>query len=286
MTDVYRPRAYYGTRKNGSQAVSLDLDDLREIVFNAYAFFEGGGYLVDAFGYHCVDRGYEPGYVGSDIDVFVRLTLFRKDLWPIKDTYSFYSEDDCFTILEFLYDHVSKPADKHYHDWDHCGWHYSNFNKQLGREEFRAKLTVPLERYGTGWELTEAGEIVSLPPSGMKTLVNAPLPTNDKTTQDKVADALMKYRRHGASISDRRDAVRDLADVLEWLRPSIKEALLKEDEQELFKIANNFGIRHMNQNQKLQYDQAVWLSWMFYHYLNTIYAFLHIIKRQSRKVAP
>jgi hypothetical protein len=51
-----------------------------------------------------------------------------------------------------------------------------------------------------------------------------------------------------------------LADVLEWLRPQIKMALLKEDEQDLFNIANNFGIRHMNQNQKLHYDKAVWLS--------------------------
>ena len=51
----------------------------------------------------------------------------------------------------------------------------------------------------------------------------------------------------------------------------------------LFNIANNFGIRHLNQKQKLQYDKAVWLSWIFYHYLNTIAAFLHIIDRQQRQ---
>jgi hypothetical protein len=286
MADFYRPRAYYGTRKNGSQAVSLDLDDLREILFNAYTFFEAGGYLVDAFGYHCVDSGYEPGYVGGNIDVFVRLTLFRKDLWPLKERYQYYTEDDCFTMIEFLYDHVSKPHTKNYHDWDHCGYHYSDFNKQDGREEFRARFALPLERYGSGWELTEAGEIMSLPPSGMTTLLAAKPPTEDQTVQTKVADATSRFRRHGSTYKEREIAVRDLADVLEWLRPQIKTALLREDEQDLFNIANNFGIRHLNQNQKLRYDKAVWLSWMFYHYLNTINAALHIIKRQSGKLPP
>lgn len=281
MNDFYRPRAYYATRKNGAQAVNLDLDDLREIIFNAYTLFESTGYLVDAFGSTCVDTGYEPGYVGGNIDAFVRLTLFRKDLWPLIEQYQNYTEDDCFTMIEFLYDHVSKPKTKNYHDWNNCGYHYSDFDKQAGREEFRARFILPLERYGDGWELTEAGEIMSLPRGGMTTLLEAKPPTKDKTITDKINDATTRFRRHGTSYKDREVAVRDLAAVLEWLRPRIKTVLLREDEQDLFNIANNFGIRHMNQNQKLRYDKAVWLSWMFYHYLNTINAALHIIKRQD-----
>ena len=284
MSEIYRPRAYYGTRKHGSQAVKLDLDDLREILFSAYTYFETAGYLVDAFGFNCVDSGYEPGYVGGDIGVFVRLTLFRKDLWPLNENYTNYSEDDCFTMIEFLYDHVSKPHEKRYHDWDNCGYHYSKFDRDGGREEFRARFTLPLERYGSGWELSEEGEIVSLPPSGMTTLLTASPPTKDATVKEQIADATMRFRRHGSTIADRLAAVRDLAGVLEWLRPQIKTTLMKEDEQELFNIANNFGVRHMNQNQKLDYDRAVWLSWIFYHYLNTINAFLHMIERQERKV--
>ena len=115
----------------------------------------------------------------------------------------------------------------------------------------------------------------------MATLLSAPLPTEDKAASVRVANATMKFRRHGASLTDREDAVRDLVSVLEWLRPQLKVALLKEDEQDLFNIANNFGIRHMNQRQKIGYDKAIWLSWMFYHYFNTINALLHIRKRQS-----
>ena len=55
MTDPTRPRAYYSARKNGPQEAKLDLEDLREILFSAYAYLEGAGFFVDAFGYECVD---------------------------------------------------------------------------------------------------------------------------------------------------------------------------------------------------------------------------------------
>ena len=219
------------------------------------------------------------------MDAYVRLAVQRTTIWPVAQCHQNWDEDDVFSFVEFLYDHVSKPLSKQMHTWNDCGYHYSNFNRDMGREEYRERVNVVLARYGEGWELQYDGEMLSLPPNGMQTLIAASLPTTDRTTSQKVADATMKFRRHGSSATDRQDAVRDLADVLEWLRPQIKTALMKEDEQELFKIANQFGIRHMNQNQKLEYDKAVWLSWIFYHYLNTINACLHIIKRQGTKVS-
>lgn len=281
MNDVIRPRAYYSARKYGPAASGLTLDDLRELLLSAFQHYDHSGYFVEAFESSCVDAGFEPGYVGSNTDAYVRLVLERGKLWPMEEHYREYDEDDVFTLIEFLYDHISYPNTKTFHSWNDCGYHYSDFDRDEGRKQFRERMNLPLRRYGSGWELTVAGELLSLPPEGMTTLIMAPLPTSDPTTAQKVADATMKFRRHGNSLGDRQNAVRDLADVLEWLRPQIKMALLKDDEQDLFNIANNFGIRHMNQNQKLHYDKAVWLSWMFYHYLNTINAFLHIIKRQK-----
>jgi len=282
MSDPSRPRAYYSARKYGPQAAKLDIDDLREVLFSTYAFLEGNGYFVDAFGFNCVDEGYVPGFVGGNIDLFVRMTLFKKDLWPLRDQYSNYSEDDCFTMIEFLFDHVSKPLKKDFHSWDNCGYHYSEFDRDLGKKEFRERFVIPLERYGDGYELTAKGEVMSLPPKGMTTLLEAKPPTKDDTVLGKVADATARFRRHGSTIKEREIAVRDLADVLEWIKPQINMALIGKDSSELFNIANNFGIRHMNQNQKLEYDKPVWLSWIFYHYLNTINACLHIVERQSK----
>ena len=281
MNDSIRPRAYYGARKNGLDPQGVDLSDLRELIRSAYDYYENAGFFVEAFGSECVDAGFDPGVAGTNVEAYVRLAVQRRGLWPVEENYQNWDEDEAFTMVEFLYDHVSKPLSRDWHSWNNCGYHYSNFNKEMGQAEYRERLNVVLARYGDGWELQESGEILSLPPSGMKTLIAAPLPTKDLTAMQKVELATMKFRRHGSSITDRQDAVRDLADVLEWLRPQIKETMLKEDESELFKIANTFGIRHMNQKQKLNYDKAVWLSWMFYHYLNTINAFLHIVKKQS-----
>jgi len=69
-----------------------------------------------------------------------------------------------------------------------------------------------------------------------------------------------------------------LADILESLRPKLKLVLTHKDEDDLFNIANNFGIRHKNERQKTDYD-PLWLSWMFYYYLATI----HFVTRRLEK---
>lgn len=283
MTDGIAPRQYYAARKNGPSATGLTLENVNTLLASAYDHYDHSGYFVEAFGFTCVDAGFEPGYVGSNIEAYVTLALESSQLWPISVQQRYYTEDDTFSLIEFLYDHISKPLKKDFHSWDNCGYHYSDFDRDEGRREYRERINLPLKRYGQGWELSEAGEILSLPPEGMSTLLSASLPTKDKTTTQKVADATMKFRRHGSSLTDRQDAVRDLADVLEWLRPQLKTTLLPEDEKDLFNIANNFGIRHLNAKQKLHYDKAVWLSWIFYHYLNTINAYLHIIDRQLNR---
>ena len=94
----------------------------------------------------------------------------------------------------------------------------------------------------------------------------------------RIDSAVLAYRRHGATVVQRRQAVRDLADVLEYLRPKVARLLTKKDEQDLFNLANNFGVRHHNDKQKTAYDAALWLSWMFYFYLATIHVVLRKMK--------
>ena len=100
---------------------------------------------------------------------------------------------------------------------------------------------------------------------------------------NKSKPAIDRFQRYGSSVEDRRHAVRDLADVLEKLRPQAKEVITKKDEADLFQLANSFGIRHLNENQKTDYDPVVWLSWVFYYYLTTINACLHLLERKASK---
>jgi hypothetical protein len=66
---------------------------------------------------------------------------------------------------------------------------------------------------------------------------------------------------------------------LEYLRPKMKGVLMSKDEGDIFNIANNFGIRHHNELQKVQYDKAIWYSWLFYYYLATIHAVLRLVAK-------
>jgi hypothetical protein len=85
-----------------------------------------------------------------------------------------------------------------------------------------------------------------------------------------------RFRARGATVDDRRHAVRDLADVLENIRPDVKESMLTAEEKALFTVANGFAIRHNNREQKDDYDRLIWLRWAFYVYLATIHAVLRI----------
>jgi hypothetical protein len=70
--------------------------------------------------------------------------------------------------------------------------------------------------------------VLALPDSGLTPLLEAALPTSDpENVTARVEAAVIKYRRHRASLSDRRDAIRDLADVLEyWAYPGFVDGLV------------------------------------------------------------
>lgn len=275
-----QPRRYYSARTGKRTHDQFDLATLKGLFQNAWSYFTSNGFFDEHLGSWCVDEGNMPGLVGANVGDYVILRLRRKGLWPIADHITEWDEPDLFDMIEFLHDHVSKPVEGTYHSFSGCGYHWSKFDRVAGQCEYRERLNLLLDAYGEGFLLNKRGEIMRRAPTGLSKLLTATLATNDCTVEERVQSAVDRFQRYGSNIDDRQKAVRDLADVLEWLRPQIKTALLKDDESDLFNIANIFGIRHLNKNQKLAYDKAVWLSWMFYHYLATINAALHLIQRQ------
>ncbi|MDQ3913910.1 MAG: hypothetical protein M3323_01070 [Actinomycetota bacterium] len=274
-------RTYFSARRGQNAAVArFDLEQLRRLVSSTFTAPEEEGFFQQAFGYSCVDAGEVPGEVGSDVNAYILRRLRKDQMWPLVTRIAEYSEEDVFDMIELLHDHASKPLEGRHHDYASCGWHYSSFDRAAGREAFRAEINDFLTSYDAGYELSDEGEVVHLADPGLQPLLEAKLPVADSKSrtnvEGRVAGAIRKFRRHGASVDDRRDAVRSLADVLEYLRPQVKRVLTSKDEGDLFNIANNFGIRHHNDAQKTQYEQDVWLSWMFYFYLATI----HVVMRR------
>ncbi|WP_255147332.1 hypothetical protein [Synechococcus sp. ATX 2A4] len=255
---------------------------LREFFVAIYEAFENKGYFQERLGINCVD-GYINGSVG-DVVLYSFRKLRRKGLFPILSRKDDFTEDEIFDLIEFLYDHVSQPipSSGHYHSWNQCGHHYSEFIQGSAQDEFRDEINDLLRDYNEGYELSRKGEILSLPGGSLEPLLQAAVPAYDPSNVSaRVEAAVEKFRRRKSSIEDRRDAIRDLADVLEHLRPQLKNVLRSQDEADLFNIANNFGIRHHNARQKIDYDRLIWLSWIFYFYLATIHAAVRLVQKSE-----
>jgi hypothetical protein len=274
-------KLYYSKRLEKRGSDKLTLQEALDFFALLYGDFQRFGYFAEAFGQDCPD-GDLAGYLGPDWKVQneIALTLGKKDLWPFGSKYPQYALDDFFDVLEFLYDHVSRPVDGDYHGFGDCGYHYNAFDTDSGRQEFRDEANEILLKLGDGYSISSTGQIVYWESEAMRKLAATPLPPLDPTNvEQKVNSAVERFGRYRSSVDDRREAVRTLVDVLEFLRPQLKGILKSKDDDDLFNIANNFGIRHHRSDQRTEYDKVIWLSWMFHFYLATIHAVCRLLER-------
>lgn len=275
-------REYFSVRTGKiSPDQEVNFEVLKKLFLVTYKKLTSEGYFQKYFGIDCTD-GYIEGELGSEIDAIVFVNLRKENLYPVIQNLPNYTEDDLFDMLEFLHDHCSKGLNGFYHNWNQCGYHYQDFNDIEGQKYFRELLNPILKEYKSGFEISDKGEILILPDIGLSTLFDADIPANDKeNVTERINAAIMKFRRHKSTLDDRRAAVRELADVLEFLKADIKKTLNRKDENDLFNIANNFGIRHHNADQQTEYDKAIWYSWIFYFYLATLHTVLRLTNKKN-----
>ena len=277
------PHQTYSLRKGTNPNIrGLPLKQILGLFVRLFTQLRTDGYFDEAFGFICVDAGEVDGKV-RDPELEMLLTIRKTGLWPVVEKAPFYSEDDFFDMLEFLNIYVSKPIDGTMHSYNQCGMHWESFNKLVGQQEFRTKVNMVLAHYEHKFELSGNGEVLHKPEAGFEPIFDADLPSKDSNIVSRVNAATLRYRRHGSTTDDRRQAVRDLSDVLEYLRPQVKTLLTSADEKDLFNIANNFGVRHHNDKQRTAYDTSIWFSWMFYFYLSTIHVVLRKIDKETKK---
>lgn len=270
-------KKYYGERKGFHEKEPMDYHLMKRLFKSLYKQLEDDLFFSEAMGYDCVDLGKHAGLWGHDIGAYFYRKLKRTDIWPIMGYIDdYYDEVTLFTVIEFLYDYVSEATGKHYHEWNDCGWHTSEWDKESGQQRYRDEINELLKDYKDGYALTEDGEIIELAPSGMESLIDEKIVTEDPDNIDnRIKTAKRKYLRYGASLDDKKDAVRTLADVLEFLKKS-NIRLLKKDESDLFQIINSFDIRHHNKSQQGDYDKEIWYDWLFYTFLASIYVLLKL----------
>lgn len=294
-------RIYWSDRLGRGPRGDPTLADVYRSVTLAAREMNQRDFLQEWYGYACVDRVDGQGRAGVDLATHMETVLGYRNPWPLPDEpvemsedYVFSqdayeaavltAEDRLFDVVEFLFDHISAGIKEPsaYHSYGACGWHYRRFDPEPARTLFRSRINAVLRNYHGGYLLSEAGEIEHAAPTGLQQLIEAPLITTDETIRSRVDVAIAIYRSRGRTAEQQRDAVRNLFDVLEKLRPSIQAEMLSGDEKDLFNIANNFSIRHLNEHQKGNYESALWFSWLFYVNLSTIHLLTRLKARSGR----
>lgn len=275
------PRDYYNRRHgHDGQPPRLTLPEVARQVAAIYRTSDANGHLQRAFGYQCVDAGQVPGEIGADfrMELFMRTGIRISGV--VAEAIEQADEVTLFTILEFVYDHIAKPlqGEGRLHSWDNCGFHFDHTrdksDEQVGRAEWRNRINGVLKFYEDGYEISADGEIVHLAPDGMATLIATPPPTGTKDIDAaKLANAVRTFRLGRSTREQRKQAVRDLADILEYHRHDVASYIGEGSKKDLFNIANNFAIRHHNSFQRDDYDDA-WLTWMFFTYLASVHMVL------------
>lgn len=268
MADPYAPRAYYAQRRLGAELPPLDYPGLRRLVLKVLNEYEDAGWFQSKLGKDCVD---------DEEDVGARyLEALGRDLYPFSKVSETEDDGSLFSLIEFLYDNAAKPTSTRFHGYMGCGLHVHDADAEAGRAEFLPRINALMARYHIPLVLRSEGEIWELPPLGMEEII--PKPTGESSIDDRVASARRAFLLRGATRDDKRHAIVDLAGVLERYRDLVKEHLARSDEAAVFNIANNYGLRHHNDKQKVDYDDE-FMDWIFYNYLNLIRLLTRIVNR-------
>jgi hypothetical protein len=274
------PRPYWPQRHSREEpSPYLDALGVRRAFVNLVGELEQQGYLDQVFPRVCVDDQHntEP-----DPAAELQKRLGTASLWPLAPDK--WDDDTFYGLIEVYHDLVSRPRERHFHDYAMCGWHYSHFSATAGREVYRWKANELLQAAGISHRLADSGEdqgrLVAVFDDSRTALLADALGHARPDTATRVRHAIALFRSRGATDEDKRSALIALAGILEERRQLMKQELGTPDEGALFHIANKFAIRHQNKQQLGDYDPA-FLDWMFWWYLGTVELTNRIILRQE-----
>lgn len=206
--------------------------------------------------------------------------------WPLQvdEDPVFQDENRFYGLVECLADLVARPRARSLHSYGDCGWHYSDFYFPTGQAIYAWKVNALFERSGVPLALETQGELrgrlVRTTDASRQDLVERAARSPDTSISGRVVTAVNQYRLRGATAHDKRSACTSLAAILEKRRPLLKEHLFRKDEGALFRIANEFEVRHYRADEELDYDVA-FLDWIFWWFLATVDLTETIIERQN-----
>jgi len=266
-------REYFSERAGRTKPGPIARGSINTFFESIYNRFEKEGYFQYYFGKDCVNQGHIGGKAGMELEPMLIFQFgSARKLDPTSRNIRGFSADDVFDLVEFLYDNIAKPTEVTQHDWDNSGLHVIDASVEQGQADWIAEWNPILARLDPPYRLTNEGNIEVMPSSeGLKQLVDdRKLYGDTQNVDEKVKRACQLYLGRNATLDDKRNALRELADVLEFLRSEVRKNLPSKEASALFNIANNYGIRHHNARQHTDYNREAYYPWIFHSYLAVI----------------
>lgn len=275
-------RRYYHLREGEGAGRRLGPEQLRRLTKRLVGDLWDQGYFQQRFGVECQD---DPDTAHRAAALYFEVDA----LLPIDEVGWLYleplSDAEVLGFLEAAHDVVSAPVEDaraEFHSYNGCGWHYATFDQARGREVLRERANRYLALFEEGYVLDETGTMQLLLDAPAGTILESELPAAAPVdVRAEVERAVKQFRRGTSSWDDREGAVLMLARAVEPLRERAKARLGSEDEKALFRMLNEFAIRHLNRKQKADYDRRIFLTWLFYELLASIHACLRLGERSS-----
>lgn len=283
LREAAEPRPYWSVRKSDGTATSeqvFNRTEARNRFVRTVGELTRNGYLERVLPSECVD---DSDAVDVDGATLLQERLGKIDLWPLQPEN--WDDDTFYDLVEVFHDLVARPRERWYHSYGNCGWHYRSFAVAPARALYRWRVNKILTGVGIPLRIARAGEdagrLVHVVDDDRAVLVDKVLLTAEAPVRDQVRHAIALFRSRSATAQNKRSAVVALAHVLERRRDLLKAELLRSDEGALFRIANEFALRHENERQRSNYD-PIFLDWVFWWYLATIELTDRLLQRDEK----
>ncbi|MFA5364385.1 MAG: hypothetical protein WC325_04295, partial [Candidatus Bathyarchaeia archaeon] len=235
-TVISADKKYYHQRM-GREPEKISFEMLKKIFLLIFKKLEKEFYFQEAMGYKCGDKAI-PGIWGDDPESFIFLKTHLVNVWPIPEKMENFDEPKLFSVIELLYEYVSESEYKYFHDECQCEHSADSFNFRKGKKRYQQEINTVLKQYKSGYELSDSGKILSLLPDGFEKLIAGIEKTDDpKNFDDRISCAMTTFRKYDATIEEKKSAIIELGNVLEFLKNDGIRFQTK-DASDLFNILN------------------------------------------------
>lgn len=285
---LFTVKPYWSARQTVPvPATQLRDDEVRQQFVQLLRELDQSGYLDPVAGPDCCDVATDRAAAGS---AALEKSWGRPAVWPMADDGGQWvaglTNDEFLDLIEIFYDLVQRPRKSHWHDY--CQeWDYSDHDIRAGRRVYLWRVNALLGQSSQQLRLAQEGEDAGLLVRSTgdereqlpQTVAEA---TTEPTERARIEHANAQHRVRNPTRETRREAVRNLADVLEQRRDKVAELLGTKDENDLFLIINRFDIRHMNTKQQADFGDEFLDYWYW-----TLLATLNLINQlEARPATP